>query len=298
MFSAVCACLCHGAAAADAVPLEVFGRLPSLEDVAISPDGTKIAFVLTNGDNRSLRVASLAKPEVLGGARIGKVKLRDVEWADDDNILATISSTSPPPFGFIGATREWYQLVNFNISKMRVNSVSFDLSPEVETFNVITGDTSMRDVSGHATIFTRGFCVRQGTVPCLFSLAYPDRRVRLVDEAWEPYTEWLVDESGKMAAQFMYHDAKKLWEIRTRKNAHWTVVASGTAAVDTPDMLGFSADGTGLIVRFVENGDPEWRPLNLARQHLGTSAGAWRGVFERYRGSQDRTNHRRHSRHR
>ena len=269
LFSAVCACLCHGAAAADAVPLEVFGRLPSLEDVAISPDGTKIAFVLTNGDNRSLRVASLAKPEVLGGARIGDVKLRDVEWADDDNILATISSTSPPPFGFIGATREWYQLVNFNISKMRVNSVSFDLSPEVETFNVITGDTSMRDVSGHATIFTRGFCVREGTVPCLFSLAYPDRRVRLVDEAWEPYTEWLVDESGKMAAQFMYHDAKKLWEIRTRKNAHWTVVASGTAAVDTPDMLGFSADGTGLIVRFVENGDPEWRPLNLADNTWG-----------------------------
>ncbi len=113
------------AAATHTVPLTAFGRLPSLEDVVISPDGTKIAFVKTNGDSRNLVVAPLSKPEILCGARVGETKLRAVEWADDDNILATVSSTSPPPFGFIGPTREWYQLVNFSISKMKVNSLSF-----------------------------------------------------------------------------------------------------------------------------------------------------------------------------
>ncbi len=67
-------------------------------------------------------VAPLSKPEILGGVRVGDAKLRNVEWVDDDNLLATVSSTSPPPFGFIGATREWYQLVNFNVSKLKLDA--------------------------------------------------------------------------------------------------------------------------------------------------------------------------------
>jgi len=257
-----------GSALADTAPLAAFGRLPSLEDVVISPDGTKLAFVKTNGDTRNLAVVPLNKHELLGGAHVGDVKLRDIEWVDDDNILATISTTSRPPFGFIGPTREWFQLANFNISKLKISPLSFDVN-NVETFNVVTGDTSLRQVSGHPMLYTRGYCVNEGTVPCLFSFAYPDRHVRLVDQAWEPDTEWLVDEEGKIAAQFTYHDSKKLWEIRTHKNGHWTLAASGTAPIDMPDMLGFSADGGALIVRFVVNGDPEWRPLNLSDSTWG-----------------------------
>src|SRR5579872_5777952 len=104
--------------AADTVPLAAFGRLPTLENVVISPDGSRVAFVKTSGEARSLVIAELGKKEMLGGARIGDAKLRDVEWIDDDNVLSTVSSTSPPPMGFIGATREWYQLVNFNVAKM------------------------------------------------------------------------------------------------------------------------------------------------------------------------------------
>lgn len=39
-------------AAVAAVPLEVFGRLPSIEDVAISPDGTRLAFTRTTTEER------------------------------------------------------------------------------------------------------------------------------------------------------------------------------------------------------------------------------------------------------
>jgi pimeloyl-ACP methyl ester carboxylesterase len=260
------------AVAADAVPLAAFGRLPSLENVAISPDGTKIAFVRTNGESRNLVVAPLTKPEILGGVRVGDAKLRHIEWVDDDNLLGTVSSTSPPPFGFTGATREWYQLVNFNVSKLKVNALSFNL-PKERTFNVITGDTSLRDVSGYSTLYTRGYCVHDRTVPCLFAFTYPDRRVQLVDEASEPSTDWLMDESGNIAAQLTYYDAKNLWVIKTHKDGHWTPVGSGKAAIDTPHMLGFGADGSAIIVQFLVNGDPQWRPLNLSDNTWGPPLG-------------------------
>ena len=271
---AAAACLIGGrsAVAADADPLAAFGRLPSLEDVAISPDGSKIAFVRTNGESRILVVAPLSKPEILGGVRVGDAKLRSIAWVDDDNLLSTVSSTSPPPFGFTGATREWYQLVNFDVSKQKLNALSFEL-PKERTFNVITGDTSLRDVSGHSMLFTRGYCVHDRTVPCLFLFTYPDRNVHLVDEASEPSTDWLMDESGNIAAQLTYYDAKNLWVIKTRKDGHWTPVGSGTAAIDTPHMLGFSADGSAIIVQFLVNGDSQWRPLNLSDNTWGAPLG-------------------------
>ncbi len=260
------------AAAADAVALEAFGRLPTLEDVAISPDGTKIAFVKTSGESRSLIVIPLSKREIIGGVRVGEVKLRGVNWVDDDNIIATVSSTSLPPFGFTGAAREWYQLVNFNLSKMKLNPLKFEVD-HVETFNVVTGDIAVREVSDHSLLYARGYCVREATVPCLFSVEYPDRRTRLVNEATEPDTQWLLDQSGNIAAQFSYRDEKKHWEIKTHKNGHWTVVASGIAPIDTPDMLGFSADGGGIIVRFLVDGDPQWKTLNLSDNTWGEPLG-------------------------
>jgi dienelactone hydrolase len=249
-------------AGADAVPLEAFGRLPTLENVIISPDGTKIAFVKTRGDSRSLIVAPLSEHEILGGVRVGDTKLRHVEWIDDDNLLGTTSSTAPPPLGFIGPTREWYQLMAFNISKLKVHPLAFEV-PNRTTFNVVTGGTAVRDVSGHPSLFAPGYCVTDRTVPCLFSFSFPERRARLIDEGSEPGTDWLMDESGQIAAQLVYHDVKKLWEIRTHRDSRWTVAASGTAAIDTPELLGFSADGGALIVRFVENGEGVWKPLSL-----------------------------------
>ena len=81
--------------------------------------------------------------------------MRDVAWIDDDNIIATLSGTSAPPFGFVGARREWFQLVNFNVSKLKLGSLSFVID-HVETFNVIDGGWTMREVEGHHGVVHEG----------------------------------------------------------------------------------------------------------------------------------------------
>jgi pimeloyl-ACP methyl ester carboxylesterase len=65
------------ACAADAgAPIEVYGHLPSLEDLALSPDGTNLVFVRTSGDERNIYIRPLAENRVLGAARVGDTKLR------------------------------------------------------------------------------------------------------------------------------------------------------------------------------------------------------------------------------
>jgi WD40-like Beta Propeller Repeat len=42
---------------ARAAPLEVYGRLPALENIALSPDGSRLAFVRTVDTNRIPAIA-------------------------------------------------------------------------------------------------------------------------------------------------------------------------------------------------------------------------------------------------
>jgi hypothetical protein len=76
--------------------LEAYGRLPTLEDVALSPDGTKLAFVRTFEDSRILAVVAIAEQKMLGGARLGESKLRSIHWPDNDHLLIITSTTGMP----------------------------------------------------------------------------------------------------------------------------------------------------------------------------------------------------------
>jgi Lipoprotein LpqB beta-propeller domain len=76
-----------------AASLEVYGRLPRLENVALSPDGSRIAFVKTVENTRTVAVAALGAHQMLGGLRVGDQKLRQISWADNDHLLIVTSVT-------------------------------------------------------------------------------------------------------------------------------------------------------------------------------------------------------------
>ena len=61
-------CLALTAFPAFAAPLELYGRLPNIEDVAISPDGGMVALIYTNGEDRQIVLRNQAdgKLSVLG----------------------------------------------------------------------------------------------------------------------------------------------------------------------------------------------------------------------------------------
>jgi dipeptidyl aminopeptidase/acylaminoacyl peptidase len=263
-------------------PLDAYGRLPTLEDVVLSPDGSKLAFIKTIGDQRDLLIVQIGQSAALGGAHVGDVKLRRIRWMDDDNLLITTSSTSLPPIGFTGAEREWYQLVTYNVATKKLLGVNFDIRDE-RTFNVVTGTPAVREVGGATSLFVPGLYVTNRTLPGLFKYSVTDRRIKLIARGSEPWTDWLIDDSGRIAVQFVYYDEKKAWELRSPKDGHLALVANGNAAVDVPSVLGFSVSGDSILVQFLENGDPVWKPLMLKDGSWGApldKGAAFRRVIE------------------
>ncbi|HME38471.1 MAG TPA: prolyl oligopeptidase family serine peptidase [Steroidobacteraceae bacterium] len=84
------------AGAAHPAALEDYGRLPSLEDAAISPDGSRLAYVRTDGDERIVAVVSLPDRRPQGALKVGAERLRSIEWADNNRLLIRTSMVYAP----------------------------------------------------------------------------------------------------------------------------------------------------------------------------------------------------------
>ena len=265
---------CLAATASAEIPaalpsIDVFGGLPSLEDLVISPNGKRIAFVKTSGEARVVYAYDLGTSAPLAGVKVGDTKLRSVQWVDDNNLLATVSQTSLPPMGFTGAKREWQEMAIIDVGAKKIRPLEFKLDEHQRTFNTAAGAAQIRTVDNKTVLFVPGLYISDHVLPALFSFTLPDMRTRLVDNSAYPDTDWLVDESGHVAAKFTYRDEQKEWEIRARKDGKMAPITTGTASIDIPHIIGFDADGTSIIARFAVNGDWIWKPLSIKNSLWG-----------------------------
>jgi dipeptidyl aminopeptidase/acylaminoacyl peptidase len=254
-----------------AAPLEVYGRLPGLEDVALSPDGSRLAFIRTSENNRLLAIHDFTTGKVIAGLRVGQVKLRSIAWADNEHLLV-LTSVTALPFGFIGAEREWYQLQSFDVvthkSAMYPDADRLDHdAPRI--MNVTSGNIMIRQVEGHTVLFFAGFYVTNRTLPALFRVDLQTGYERIVREGNAGTVEWLVDDNGEVAAEEEYDDKGQRWLIREHRDGHMREVASGHEAIDYPRLLGFGPEPETLLMRMIEDGKPEWRLLSLRDGSFG-----------------------------
>ncbi|WP_309645151.1 LpqB family beta-propeller domain-containing protein, partial [Phenylobacterium sp.] len=96
-----------------AAPIEAYGKLPAIEAVEISPDGTHIAVIRTVNEERQVIVRNVATGAA-HGMRVGDIKVRDVRWASPDHLLIVTSATATI-LNVIAPKSEWRMVGLYNI---------------------------------------------------------------------------------------------------------------------------------------------------------------------------------------
>ncbi len=255
---------------AGSVPLEVYGRLPSIEHVAISPDGARLALIRTDADKRLLVLISLVDRKLVGKPLlVGSVKLRSINWADNDHLLIVYSATSLP-IGLIGDVHEWYQLMVWSVPKQKLYTYpDLNQNKDKNIMNVLSGRVMARYLDGHTVLFIPGIYVSDVTLPGLFRVDLATGMQTLIRQGRSQTEEWLVNEAGEVAAEEDYDQHEQHWRILERSNSRLREVASGQEAIDIPQLLGFGPDPETLLVEKIENGDPVWRLLSLTDGTFG-----------------------------
>ena len=250
---------------ANSAPLEVYGQLPSLEEVALSPDGTRLAFVHTAKNARTVAMVSLADNKLLGGLNVGEVKLRGIRWADNDNLLIeTSTTTAPASLGLRGFRQELFGVQVYNLSTRVLTTLPRPVAVRgMDLLNVISGRVMVARIDGHTVLYVPAYYVAEGLRNGLFRVDLSNLSQRLAKGGSHETSDWLVNAAGEVVAEEKYSEHERRWSIDWLRENRVTEVASGAAAIEIPQILGFAPDGESLLTSSPEGDESVWRFLNL-----------------------------------
>jgi dipeptidyl aminopeptidase/acylaminoacyl peptidase len=265
--------------AAATTPLEVYGRLPRYENVVLSPDGSRVAFVRTDENARSVVVLELASGKNLGQLRAGDQKLRGIRWADNDRLMIFTSVTAVPAT-FLWNEREWRQLQIFDLKSGKNYMVPQPDPPgDTSLMTMITGHAIVRRIQDHTVLFVGGLQVigrpishgrGREVAPVLVRVDLESDSSRIVFPGKRGFIEsWTVDDAGEVAADELYDQRSHHWSILISRDGRLQEVAAGDDAIDFPRILGSGPIADTLLLQRIEDGDAVWRLLSLKDGSIG-----------------------------
>lgn len=197
-------------------PLEAYGRLPAIEDVALSPSGERFAMVIADKDGRKVIVRK-SDGEVLGGLGFGKAKIRGVSFAGEDHVLITETATVSRPVEGI-RTSEMQGVIVFNV-KTRASFMIFGKSNQY--VDAVLGFHGARAVDGRWFAYVGGVTWEQvqphsggGVIyPDLFRVDIDTGRAEKVASSAQRIRRWLIGSDGGVLANTVYDPNKRQYTL-------------------------------------------------------------------------------------
>lgn len=250
-------------------PLTLYASLPALDHPVLSPDGNRLAFLRRTKDESLLAIIDVTTRKLLTGLNLHDAVVEDLAWADNDRLLIT-SASSTMPWEFIGERVVWHLLEVFDLAKHTQTGLPHlrDMAG-LRMMNVIRDRPEVRRIAGHTVLFLRGVYLEDEVLPALIRVDLDSGRQTMVRAGRAPLDTWSVDAQGNLAALQQHDSESGKWAISLWRDKGFVEVLSGVAAVEAPEILGFSADDASLLLSIEEEGHPVFRALGLKDGKLG-----------------------------
>ncbi|MGP8035064.1 MAG: alpha/beta fold hydrolase [Steroidobacteraceae bacterium] len=253
-----------------AVPLEAYGRLPHFEHISLSPDGTRVAVVRTEGEQRVLAITDLATGRLLAKVGAGDEKLRGIEWADDAHVVIETSVTGVLHGNMFRDNRvwEWFQVQVYDLTSGKLLLVPQSSGSEDLALLNVVGSLAVRRVKNRTMIFVTGWKLGKGgrgqyAERVLLSVSLDTHAVHVVSEAKPETAGWVIDADGGVAAEETYQQKNGHWSVLIPHDGRMREAASGIGLIEFPRLLGLGPTADTLLVSSIEEEEPVWRLLSL-----------------------------------
>jgi dipeptidyl aminopeptidase/acylaminoacyl peptidase len=261
-----------GAPPAASAPLSVYGQLPFMENVALSPDGTRFAFS-TNiaNDETAVIVTAISDLHQVAAVRAGEQKVRGISWADDDDLLIESSAKTMIP-GWTGEDEEIFQLYACQVSTGKILDLmdrNFGMSESARALGYIIDSPRARRSGDKTSVYVTGQSLAPmptgGTwsLPTLFRINLGASTGGVVDTGDVGSSSWLLDESAHVVASETHSMLTERWSIRLRTAAGSRELLKGEAALDFPWLAGLGPDGNSLWIHAPVDGPTRWQSIAM-----------------------------------
>lgn len=232
------------------VPLETYGKLPGLEQVVLSPDGTRLAYIAVVGDSRRMNVITLTG-QALAAVGLGDQKVRDIMWGDNDHIVITTSVTGRL-CGYCDKA-ELYGAQSFSVSRRAFVQLMKDVPGTAGSY--IAGPPYVRRVNGKDIVLVAGWLDdSQDFRQVQFNVNLDTGQVRIYDFNFGV----MDDRGGIVAATEHFADRGGRWRLVTGSgNGLRELFVQDRVGLDPPELLGYGRSPNTVLLKVLD-GD-EWK---------------------------------------
>ena len=251
-------------------PLEAYGDLPAVEQMAIAPDGKGLAVVAKVAGERKLIVldeAHVAKAVM----PMGDSKLRDLNWCDRRLVCATVSKTERLGVEF---TTSRYEAFYTAVLPLDGGKLDFVFKNNRSIAPAVMGNYGFRTVNGRHYGYFGALQLRQSSdnsgyvmdkyQPTLFRVDMATLSAhKLAPPADEDTSRsWLIGTDGTVAATLDFVSTNGSWSIRTRSGL---TLARGKDRLGDVDIIALGKDGNSVVfARTDADGLIKWYDVPLA----------------------------------
>ena len=229
-------------------PIEAYAAPPFVDEIALSPDGSRCALVTQKGDNKLLvHFKDDGTPSVLV---IGPAKIRSLFFADNDHVVLVNSVTTSLP-EFAGYKHEFRMARIVHLDTHDVKSL---FTEEDQFYNIVFGDLQRIKIDGGYRVTASNIRMSNDYPLCLFSFGMNSARGRLMDEVSQDGEGWVVGPDGHIRAYSEFDDETKLWQLHVNTappgvRPKYKTVYKVKDGLSWPDLVGIGRDGASLVLR-------------------------------------------------
>jgi hypothetical protein len=228
-----------------AAPLEAYAKLPTIEDVSISPSGAQLAVVVTDGENRTVAVKDLTNGKLTFKARTGEQKVRGLMWAGEKHLILITTSTDKNIY-LSGPRREFEFAQSIDLATGKRQPLPGDLDM---TMNAIFGTPIVRDLGGEPTVFVEGVSYKNTTQGQLsvFRVDVDRSTSRIAETGSEETRGFVIGPAGDAVARELYNFRSGKWALEVKQGGAWRTVDTQVAQQDPPYLLGLGRAGKSVL---------------------------------------------------
>ena len=251
--------------------LSEYGKLPEIEEVAISPSGKRIALLL-HAKGKRLLVGYEGKDIVLKPISVGDMKVRYIQWIGEDRVNLVASQTEDLGYGWTTDKAEFFVGRIIPVNPQAEAGIIF--AKHRTLLDTIVGNYGVRQIDGKWYGFYGGIQLKRSGNdrlkyewnhgrPFLFKVDMQTLQAKKIanaaQEGWD--NDWLIDANGEVTATFAINDSTGKWRLRGNSNE---VIAQGQNEAGRVSIVGLGQDGLTVIMTERSATSNDWYEISLA----------------------------------
>lgn len=252
------------------LPLEAYGQLPSVSGLAISPDGSRIAFRRSTNEMDAVIVIDRTAGEGIAAIDGSKTRLRTIRFLDRDKLILYAAQSD-----YVPAARLKLRISGSFTYDVRSNELRSMLTNSSHVYPSQTGLGRMVSYNPESgAVYMPAYVQRGAGRPPTYGLfeitpSYPDGR--LLQKGTTDTVDWFVDRDGRIIAQEEFDERKDVQRIWRWDDDTRTLVYESGPLKPAYDIVGLGLDRQSLVVEMRQLGGEfnDYMELRLDDGHPG-----------------------------